>query len=145
MHTQTLLYGIKWQGFYCDSLQVYSWALVSMQCHVWQWHTGARSEVPNSSCIYSDWGWTAWGGMWRCETTDRTSLSPDILWQWSCPLCTWFFTCWRWQCDLWLGIHWFYSLFSHMSWRYLCLIVCLSWVVRIWHCLTLMGLLLVLP
>lgn len=124
VHTDTIVWN-KMTVFLlrCDYLQVYSWTLVSVQCHVWQRHTGARCEMPNSSRVYSDWSWTAWGGMWRCEATNRTSLSPGILWQWPCPLYTRIFTCWRWQCDLWLGIHWFYSLFSHMSWRYLYLFI----------------------
>lgn len=144
LHTQTQLHGInKWQC--CDGLQVHSWALVSMQCHVWQWHPGARCEVPDPPGLYPDWGGAAWGGMWGCEATNRTSLSPGVLWQWSCPLHARITTCWRWQCDLWLGIYRVHSMFSHMSWRYLLFFLHLSWVVRIWHCVVSLHRLLVLP
>lgn len=141
-HTDTIT-GNEWQC--CDDLQVYSWALVPVQCHMWQWHPGARCEVPGSARLHSDGGWAAWGGMWRCEATNRTSLSPGVLWQWPCPLHARTSSCWRWQCDLWLGIYWVHSMLGHMSWRYLLFFLNLSWVVRIRYCLVMLLLLLVLP
>lgn len=62
-------------------VQIHTWALVSMQCHLWTWQTNSRGEVPSVALIHQDRGGPSRGGVWQGQTPNWKALQSGAMYQ----------------------------------------------------------------
>lgn len=119
------------------SVQICSWALVTLQHHLWAWQTNSRGEVPGAAFIHQNGGGPSRRGVWWGQTPAGEALQPGALYQsfrhlfrppgpWGPLLPD--------RRTVQLGLHGLYCLFSHMCCWWGFWNGCCSWTVLDYFC-----------